>query len=177
MAYCKCGCGKETAISKYTVASRGWVKGQPHEYVKGHRKSRPWIPEYKEADCGYVTRCWVWQRFTNKDGYGRVRVGQVGIGAHRIIYERHRGPIPEGLQLDHLCRNPSCVNPEHLQPVSCAINIHRGRVTKLTPDDILAIKSYYESGFEQKIIAKRFGINQSHVSRIVSGKRWGICQT
>ena len=50
--------------------------------------------------------------------------------AHRVYYERHVGPVPEGLELDHLCRNPGCVNPEHLEPVTHAENIRRGYQAK-----------------------------------------------
>jgi hypothetical protein len=46
--------------------------------------------------------------------------------AHRIVYEMHRGPIPSGLVLDHLCRTAACVNPWHLEPVAQGVNIERG---------------------------------------------------
>lgn len=76
------------------------------------------------------TGCWNWQLFKN-DGYGRMWVGSRSDGtrrfdrAHRVAYRELVGPIPEGLELDHLCRNPSCVNPEHLEPVTSRTNLLR----------------------------------------------------
>lgn len=59
-------------------------------------------------------------------GYGRFWDGTRGVQAHRFAYEQIVGPIPEGLDLDHLCRNRRCVNPRHLDPVSRRENLLRG---------------------------------------------------
>lgn len=68
--------------------------------------------------------CWLWEGYINPDGYGRL--GQVG--AHRISYELHVGPIPDGLVIDHLCRVRHCVSPDHMEPVTNRENILRGRI-------------------------------------------------
>ena len=66
--------------------------------------------------------CWLWTGFLNRSGYG-----QYGRQlAHRIVYEVVVGPIPVGLELDHLCRVKHCVNPEHLDPVIHKVNVLRG---------------------------------------------------
>lgn len=90
-----------------------------------------------------TTGCWVWQGYV-RSGYGIIGVTEGGIPsvrtAHRIAYERLVGPVPEGLDLDHLCHTRDllcpggiacphrrCVNPDHLEPVTRRENAHRGR--------------------------------------------------
>lgn len=71
--------------------------------------------------------CWRWLGKLNTGGYGRFGVCGVIMQAHRFSYELHKGPIPPGLQIDHLCRNRYCVNPEHLEAVSQRENLLRGK--------------------------------------------------
>ncbi len=70
--------------------------------------------------------CWLWTGALNQDGYAMFWHEGQARRAHRIAYEIHVGPIPDGLQLDHLCRVRCCVNPDHVEPVSCRENIRRG---------------------------------------------------
>jgi HNH endonuclease len=70
--------------------------------------------------------CWKWTGARNATGYGHISAGRgVCLMAHRVSWELHRGPIPDGHQIDHLCRNPGCVNPDHLEPVTPALNTAR----------------------------------------------------
>lgn len=69
--------------------------------------------------------CWLWTA-SQLNGYGAIKVGGRFRGAHRVGYELYKGPIPNGLVLDHLCRVPFCVNPDHLEPVTIGENISRG---------------------------------------------------
>lgn len=72
------------------------------------------------------TGCWWWTGWVDDNGYGRVSVRKHWRTAHRVSYELAKGPIPEGLTLDHLCRNRSCINPDHLEPVTHVENVLRG---------------------------------------------------
>lgn len=69
--------------------------------------------------------CWLWTGAMT-GGYGQVRFAGGFIRAHRLAYELTNGQIPDGLDLDHLCRVTNCVNPAHLEPVTRPVNILRG---------------------------------------------------
>lgn len=68
--------------------------------------------------------CWLWT--AHRKGYGVYSIKSRPVLAHRFSYEAIVGPIEGGMQLDHLCRNRHCVNPAHLQPVTCRENLLRG---------------------------------------------------
>lgn len=69
--------------------------------------------------------CWDWTGWANSAGYGYVRWGGRDVPAHRVVWEQVVGPVPDGLELDHLCVRPICVNPEHHEPVTHAENQRR----------------------------------------------------
>src|SRR5438132_887862 len=70
--------------------------------------------------------CWLWTGILSYGGYGRVKFKGKHYAAHRVSYEASRGAIPMGLQIDHLCRVRSCINPDHLELVTCRENLLRG---------------------------------------------------
>ena len=88
-------------------------------------------------ESGYVPEpnsgCWLWVRSLNNKGYGKL----CGFGnersvlAHRFSYELHKGSIPDGLVLDHKCRTPACVNPDHLEAVTQKENSRRGALAHI----------------------------------------------
>lgn len=76
------------------------------------------------------TGCWVWQlALVPRTGYGALRVDGKMLRAHRVSYEAFVRPIPDGLEIDHLCRNRACVNPDHLEPVTAQVNNQRSPLT------------------------------------------------
>jgi hypothetical protein len=85
--------------------------------------SRFWPRVAKDGPDG----CWEWQGCCVKTGYGQIRVGKKLAAVHRLAYEDAVGPIPEGLEIDHLCHNRRCVNPKHLEAVTHRVNIQRSR--------------------------------------------------
>jgi hypothetical protein len=77
--------------------------------------------------------CWAWTAaIKQSSGYGAFQVGGKTRYAHRVAYEFMIGPIPDGLELDHLCGQRACVNPWHLEPVTGLVNSRRGRQTRAT---------------------------------------------
>ncbi|OZC80251.1 hypothetical protein CH274_13530 [Rhodococcus sp. 06-418-5] len=87
------------------------------------------LPESMAAKVTVMNGCWLWTGSLNNKGYGQVGVGGRVKLAHRVAYELLIGPIPEGLQLDHVrargCEHKNCVNPSHLEPVTCQVNNSR----------------------------------------------------
>jgi hypothetical protein len=105
--------------------------------------------------------------------------------AHRWVYRRYRGPIPEGLEVRHLCHNACCVNPDHLAIGTHTENmqdsVRAGRrpfgettwCAKLTDEDVAEIRRLYAAGgISQPALAKRYGVNNSVICRAIAGKTW-----
>lgn len=101
--------------------------------------------------------CWEWQAKLNKQGYAQF--GRTYV--HRLTYQALEGPIPDGLELDHLCQNPACGNPGHLEPVTHAENIRRGKA---------ATKTHCVSGHELS------GENLIIKSRRIGGATYRQCR-
>lgn len=78
-----------------------------------------------------IDNCWIWNGTRTTLGYGVFSVDSKLIYVHRWAYEYFNKPIPENMTIDHICRNPSCVNPRHLEVVTQRINVQRGKTGSL----------------------------------------------
>lgn len=104
-----------------------WNKLGKTAKVYGSVSDRVWNLVAPEPNTG----CWLWLGAVNHSGYGTMTIGRRTRMAHRASYEAHKGAIPEGLAIDHRCKVRSCVNPDHLEPVTTAENNRRS--PKMTP--------------------------------------------
>lgn len=126
--------------------------------------------------------CWEWKGSKTEDGYGRFRANKRPLRAHRASYILAYGSIPDGLFVCHHCDNPSCVNPLHLYAGTIADNNrdahtrnrHPGNTKqrRLTIDDVVLIRERYaQGGVSTSQLAKKYGVHQSYLCRLVNGKR------
>lgn len=117
------------------------------------------------------TGCWIWYGPLNGSGYGYAKVDGISGVAHRFIYEEKRGKIPDGLVLDHLCRNRRCVNPEHLEAVTFTENVRRGAMarpvnrSRLTKEQGRTAATMHIDGYQNHYIASVLGVSSRAVNR------------
>jgi hypothetical protein len=166
--HCKCGCGQPTKIANKTRAMIGHIKGQPIPYINGHNRKK--AERYRIEDRGYKTPCWTWLLAKSVWGYGLETVNHQQRAAHRRLYEKIHGPVKG--DLDHLCRNRDCVNPDHLEPVTRAVNIQRGDLARLTPEEVQAIRKFLDQGLARVDIADAFGVCAGTIGCIARGHTW-----
>lgn len=173
-----------------TYAQRGWCWSHYERWRKhgdplaggsyvGDDKARFWAKVDKQSDC------WVWTGAIKPNGYGTFGAGKKTCYAHRWAYEHVVGSIPDGMHIDHLCRNRACVNPAHLEPVSSAVNVNRGHhfrrhvsgedwlrnpwSKRITAFCVIAIRQSAESN---SVLAQRYGVTQSNIEHIKAHRSW-----
>lgn len=162
---CQCGCGLFTAKNKESHPSRGVIKGEYKRFARGHR-----IALVDRFEVDERTGCWNWLLAVDKGGYGDVSRPPYR-SAHRWFYEMIVGPIDEGLDLDHTCRNRRCVNPQHLEPVPTVVNVRRGLGTTLSEEQareavsLIGTTPYTE-------IARLLGVSKSAIVHLANGRTW-----
>ena len=187
---CQCGCGQRTKLAPYTYPPKGWIKGEPYPYVRGHNWKRPRRPKPPELqrprpverppgamvfsveDRGHATPCWVWLGSTDELGYGKVVLDGMKHRPHAFFYTWRHGPVPDGLELDHLCRVRCCCNPDHVEPVTHTENVRRAASTRLTIETAREIRRLHAAGVKGTALARRFRCSPQTVSYIVTGKQW-----
>lgn len=143
--------------------------------------------------------CWLWTGRKDGKGYGQLKVRGRRTGAHRVSWEIHNGPIPEGLHCLHKCDNPPCVNPEHLfigtQDDNLKDMIRKGRSAKgqrngmlkhpdrqargeqlpqakLRAEQVLLIREQAAKGKSDAELAKQFNVNRAAITYIRLGRTW-----
>ncbi|MPZ13794.1 MAG: hypothetical protein GEU73_05120 [Chloroflexi bacterium] len=120
------GCGRPNH-------AKGYCRRHRHRFVRhgdalGGSQERDHAPPLDRLARRMVISergCWEWQGSRDRFGYGYIGVDGAVPRVYRAAYELLVGPIPEGLELDHICENPPCFNPDHLEPVTHAENMRR----------------------------------------------------
>ncbi len=190
--YCHCGCGQKTRISAKNHTKKGYVKGEPYPFIVGHadklRARRTLESRFWESITpGAPDECWLWPTPPSHT-YGRMRGGQYTSGkivlAHRMSWEIHFGPIPEGLFVCHKCDTPACVNPSHLFLGTNAENTkdreRKGRGgtynhsawSPLSAEQVVNIRRRHAQGETQSALAREYGVCLNTVHQIVHRYTW-----
>lgn len=112
------GTGSDQRLFAFTPSK---LVAMPWKTRDGDRAMQRFWRQIERRESG----CWEWVGWRNPKGYGLFSDQSQGYPAHRWLYERIVGPVPSELVMDHLCRNPPCVNPSHLEPVTIAENFRR----------------------------------------------------
>lgn len=128
--------------------------------------------------------CWIWTGRRSAAGYGYLWRVRRYLLAHRVSYELHVGPVPPGVDVDHLCSNPSCCNPHHLEPVTHAENqrrmAERGRSVRgerhphvvLAEAEVLAVAERLDAGESKRTLSREFGVTWTAIHCIDRGLSW-----
>lgn len=133
---------------------------------------------WAKVDIGGTAMCWIWRGHT-ANGYGRFRNER----AHRYAYQAHKGPIPDGLMVRHLCGNKMCVNPQHLEVGTMADNAQDGirlgetlRGSKNGRSKMSEADARYIYDNPDRLtgaqLARKFGVSPATICLIRQGKRW-----
>ncbi len=116
--------------------------------------------------------CWQWLGHCDQAGYGKKQFGNETWVAHRWLWCQLFGPIPDGLVIDHICQNTSCVNPHHLRVVTQAENVRAGIGTLLTSRDVAEIRRLSEADWTPAQLAQKFCAHPGTIKSLLAGKSW-----
>lgn len=187
------GCGRPAGLPG---SARGWChthyrRWQRHGNPLGQFRERPpagstlaeqfaWYrPGKPSAD-----ECWDWEGSTDAGGYGQIGRDGTMLKAHRVSYELHVGPIPEGAWLLHSCDRPICVNPNHLRSGNARDNtndaLSRDRIrkgeqhgqAKLTEQDVREMRRKRAQGMTYLSIANQYGVGRATARNAILGVTW-----
>jgi hypothetical protein len=148
---------------------------------------------WMKVDSGVPNGCWEWTGCCNHDGYGKIKDSGKTVTSHRVSWELHNGPIPEGVLVLHKCDNPKCIRPDHLflgtDKSNAEDKVAKGRQgtlkgealpqSKLRESDVRSIREMYRRHQSRTdglrtFLVKWFGVSRSTVSGVASGTTWRI---
>lgn len=173
---CWCGCGNITGFAKTKL--RGYNKGDRLHFFANHNRhtgferdiqARLFSKMEKKLIVPQLGPCWSWTGDLDRRGYGRIGIRGRHQFTHNVAYREFIGPIPAGLEPDHLCCVHACFNPDHLEAVTQAENCRRRKSNKLTHMDVAAIRASSE---QHKITAVKYGVHPSTICDIRNNRRW-----
>lgn len=116
--------------------------------------------------------CIDWQGGTNSTGYGCAKVNGRTVLTHRVAWEAANGPIPDGMQIHHVCRNRLCQNVAHMELHDVRNHAGAGGHGKLTQADADRIRGLLGAGHRGMDVAEAFGISKQQVCNIKAGRCW-----
>ncbi len=163
VGYCRCGCGQRTN-------PHNRKPGEVRVYRNGHA-SRKMQSVHVDSGSG----CWIWMKGLHRNGYGEASTDdgtRIKKQAHRMVWEWVHGEVPEGKELDHICRNRPCVNPAHLRVVTRAENTQCGLAAKLNPEKVRLVRDLHIQGLSERKIAKAVGVSRGTARSVIIGHTW-----
>lgn len=172
--HCWCGCGETTKTPSSTNRRRLRFMDAPVRFRLGHtQRKTPFA--YHCEDRGYASECWIWDRSAGTTGRAQVWDGTKMRSAHRVLYEKEFDVSLDGKDLHHQCKQPLCVRPTHMSPLSPKRHraMHREEKSKSGYARAEQIRELYATGkYRQSDLALIFGLSQYGVSLIVRRKVW-----
>lgn len=171
--YCECGCGKKTNLVRRNDTAKRLRRGEPRRFIVGHTYAKR-AGRYRTENRGYKTPCWIWTALLSRDGYGLAKRGGHRIVAHRLIWEESGREIPgDGYELDHLCKQRSCVNPDHLEVVTILVNRRRASYCRMDENMVREMRRLrIGDDLTYAELAKRFHLSVAGVASIIQGRVW-----
>lgn len=174
------GCGEDRDLCARSLCNRCYKQARKAGMLEASPRQRPFgrdVP-FRTRLLGRLiiipaTGCWEWSGRRNANGYaaGIRRNGRL-VMPHVATWELFNRTVPDGMELDHLCKVRHCCNPAHLEPTTHPVNVRRSKSAKLTERDVRDIRSRYAIGETQLVLARAYDVTQTTISSIVLRKIW-----